>query len=75
MVGFDFAIGQECEVYDECHFYSGAYPVRVLEIEYADNGRAAFAAACATRRGTMSIILRDRDLTPAGHPDHVYQAC
>lgn len=74
-VGFDFAVVEECQVYDECDAYLAAYDGRVLEIEYTDNGRDAFAAACAARRGAGSVILRDRDLVPAGEADHVYEAC
>ncbi len=38
-VGFDFAIAEECQVYDECGAYTDRYGSRVIEIEYTDNPR------------------------------------
>lgn len=61
--GFDFAVTEECEVYDECDAYTRAYGRSVIEIEYTT---AAFARACAKRGGRISLTLRDRDVTPRG---------
>jgi hypothetical protein len=44
----------------------------VIEIEYT---RRAFDAACARRAGRISIVLRDRDVTPLGRPGAVEQHC
>jgi Glycoside-hydrolase family GH114 len=74
-VGFDFAIAEECQVYEECAFYTRTYGDEVFEIEYTDNGRAAYATACRKRGGRISIILRDRDVVPRGSRGYVYQAC
>ena len=74
-LGFDFAVVEECEVYDECGTYLEHYPGRVVEIEYTDNGREAFTRACAERGGEHPIQLRDRDLLPAGEPGHVARRC
>lgn len=74
-LGFDFAIAEECEVYRECGAYTKTYGKHVIEIEYTDNGRAAYARACAARAGEMSIMLRDRDVVPAGKPGYVYKTC
>lgn len=74
-VGFDFAIAEECQVYRECQFYTRAYGDHVIEIEYTDNGRAAYAKACSRRGTRISVILRDRDVVPRGSPHYVYRAC
>ncbi len=75
-LGFDFAIAEECQPYNECTGYLGAYGNHVIEIEYPDNGGAAnFALACRLRGGTISIVYRDRNVTPAGHPGFLEQHC
>jgi hypothetical protein len=75
-MGFDFAIAEECQAYDECGRYTAAYGARVYEIEYADNGgRATFDAACAARGATISITYRDRDVVPRGRAGYVAEFC
>lgn len=74
-VHFDFAIAEECQVYDECGFYTKTYGDQVYEIEYTDNGRAAYATSCAKRGAQISIILRDRNVVPRGAKAYVYKAC
>lgn len=74
-IGFDFAVAEECEVYRECDRYTRAYGTRLIEIEYADNGRRAFARACAARAGRASILLRDRDVVTRGSQRYVYRTC
>jgi Glycoside-hydrolase family GH114 len=73
--GFDFAIAEECQVYNECGYYTRAYGDRVIEIEYTDNGRSAFRTSCRLRGRKISIILRDRDVVPRGARGYTYQAC
>jgi glycosyl hydrolase family 114 len=74
-IGFDFAVAEECQVYGECDAYTAVYGVHVLEVEYTDNGLGAFTAACRARGRRISIVLRDRDLAPAGQPGHTYRSC
>jgi hypothetical protein len=74
-LGFDFAIAEECEVYRECGGYTAVYGRHVIEIEYTDNPRPAYARACHARSGRISIILRDRDVTPRGSPAYRYAHC
>lgn len=74
-IGFDFAVAEECEVYGECGRYTAAYGRSVIEIEYTDNGRAAYARACRAHSGEHSIILRDRDVVPKGIAGYAYSAC
>ncbi|MDT4919502.1 MAG: hypothetical protein QOI15_404 [Pseudonocardiales bacterium] len=73
--GFDFAIAEECQVYHECRGYTRRYGDAVIEIEYTDNGRRAFAAACAARGSRISIELVDRDVRAAGAAAHVRRWC
>lgn len=75
VIGFDFAIAEECQVYDECDAYRGVYGSNVIEVEYTDNGMAAFNRACALRGGEISILLRDRGVVPRGDPDYVSRWC
>jgi hypothetical protein len=74
-VHFDFAIAEECQVFTECSFYTKTYGAQVYEIEYTDNGRAAYATSCAARGAKISIILRDRNVVPRGTKGYTYQAC
>lgn len=74
-LGFDFAVVEECEVYRECGRYTRMYGRRVIEIEYTDNGRRAFARACRVRGKKTSILLRDRDVVPRGAKGYVFRTC
>jgi hypothetical protein len=75
-LGFDFAIAEECQAYGECGAYMRAYGREVIEIEYPDDGGVAgFAAACRVRGKLISIVYRDRNVTPAGQPGHLERTC
>jgi hypothetical protein len=75
-LGFDFAVAEECQPYGECDAYLRAYGSSVVEIEYPDNGGARnFAAACRARAARISIVYRDRAVTPRGRAGHVERAC
>ena len=71
-IGFDFAIAEECGVYDECEDYFRAFGDHLLVVEYTDDG---LAAACAALGDGVSIILRDLYLVPPDDPDHRYATC
>lgn len=74
--GFDFAVAEQCEAYRECGGDTRAYGRRVFEVEYAGGpGDAAFARAWAARGARPPVLLRDRDLAPAGDPAHVARRC
>lgn len=55
--------------------YEQVYGDRVLDIEYTDNLPRTFAAMCADEASRRSMVLRDRDLEPAGSPGHVARVC
>ena len=72
---FDFAVAEECDRWNECGLYTAAYGDRVLAVEYSDDLRVDFAAACAAPGHPLSMILRDRDLVTPTEPNYVYQRC
>ena len=75
-MGFDFAIAEECFVYDECGAYTQAYGHQVFEVEYADNGgRRNYAAACRAHGAAISIVYRDRQVVARGRSGYAYAAC
>ncbi|KAF5317120.1 hypothetical protein D9611_003505 [Ephemerocybe angulata] len=76
-VGFDFAVVEECQAYDECDNYTDIYGTGMLEIEYTDNDNAqsVYQAACTARGATYSVILRDRDLVASGQSGYHYEQC
>jgi hypothetical protein len=74
-IGFNFAVAEECQVYNECDAYIAAYGSRVIEIEYSDNGTSAFEFSCKVRGGKISIVLRDRNLTLPADPDYEFKRC
>ncbi|MBX0299328.1 endo alpha-1,4 polygalactosaminidase [Cryobacterium sp. 1639] len=72
---FDFAVTEECDRWQECGLYTAAYGDHVLAIEYADDLREDFAAACAVPDRPRSMILRDRDLVTPGTAGYRYRSC
>ncbi|MFT4280787.1 endo alpha-1,4 polygalactosaminidase [Microbacterium sp.] len=73
--GFDFAVVEECSVYDECGTYAAVYGDHVIAIEYPDALTESFAVVCASAEAPRSLILRDRDLTSPESDDYVFVAC
>lgn len=74
-VGFDFAVVEECAQFDECSAYTEVYGAAVIAIEYTDALARPFADVCADPATPPITVLRDRLLTPAGDPDHVFEHC
>lgn len=75
-LGFDFAIAEECQPYRECGRYLSAYGDGVIEIEYPDDGGTRnFQLACRQRGDRISIVYRDRNVTPAGRPGFIERRC
>lgn len=70
--GFDYAVTEECGVYDECAEYLAAYDI-VLNIEYT--GEGAYDEMCATGILPLQSVRRDIDLTTPDSPDYVFQRC
>jgi hypothetical protein len=71
-IGFDFAVTEECGWSRECGRYTSAYANRVFDIEYrADD----FTSACRRAGAPLSIVLRDRDVSPPGGPQYRFRTC
>ena len=74
-IGFDFVIVEECDQFEECADFTDFYGDAVIDIEYTDDLRRPFADVCADAATPRITMLRDRDLTPPGSPDYVYEHC
>ncbi|WP_209306736.1 endo alpha-1,4 polygalactosaminidase [Microbacterium paludicola] len=77
-LGFDFAVAEECGVWDECGAYTDVYGDHVLQIEYPDSldeGTATFGDVCRLPDRAPLTILRDRDLLGPSSADYVYRSC
>lgn len=74
-IGFDFAVVEECDRYQECAVYTAVYGDAVIAIEYADDLRRPFDEICADPEAPAAVVLRDRDLTAPGDPDYVFERC
>jgi len=77
-LGFDFAVTEECAVWDECGAYTSVYGRYLLQIEYPDALTSAgltFDDVCARTDRAPLPILRDRDLVPPDDADCVYASC
>jgi hypothetical protein len=70
-MGTDFVVAEECNHYNECGLYRAGYGDQVYVIEYI---RADFDKGCRDFPN-LSIILRDRNLVPAGTGGYVYDGC
>lgn len=74
--GFAFAVTEGCHRWNECAAFTRVYgPDQVLGIEYADDLRGPFDAACADPDRPGSLVLRDRMLSRAGSDGHVFDLC
>ncbi len=72
LIGFDFAIAEECGFYDECEVYTEVFGDDVIVIEYTDKG---FAAACESVGQSVSVVLRDVDVSTPERASYVYDSC
>lgn len=63
LIGFDFAIVEECMRTRDCRAYARVYDRDVLAVEY---DRRRFRRSCASWGRTWAVIWRDRALTPDG---------
>ena len=70
--GFDFAVAEQCADYDECGSYTATYGNHVIVIEYS---QSKFTKACNSYGSTLSIVLRDVDVTAPGSGSYVFKTC
>jgi len=75
-VGFDFAVVESCQLYDECSAYTDVYGAQVYEVEYyEEGGEANWQAACDARGASISITYRDVMVTPFGESGYKFKYC
>jgi hypothetical protein len=75
VIGFDFAVVEECDRFDECAAYTDVYGDAVIAIEYDGELRRPFEQLCADPDAPRSVVLRDRELLPAGADGHRARWC
>jgi hypothetical protein len=73
--GFDFAVLEECDRWEECSLAIEVYGDHVMNIEYTDDLRGTWAEVCARGELPALSVLRDRMLAPPSSPDHVLAHC
>ena len=76
--GFDLAIAEECDRWDECTALTDVYGPHVLDVEYVDDLRDTAEGACARIRSLDPAprgVVRDRGLVPAGEDGYARAAC
>ncbi|MGD8193289.1 endo alpha-1,4 polygalactosaminidase [Herbiconiux sp. P18] len=74
-LGFDFAVAEECQRFQECASYTSVYGDQVVDIEYSGHLRGTWAEVCADPTRPAAMVLRDRELAPLGTRGHVYDSC
>lgn len=76
-VGFDFAISEQCTLYDECEAYAEQYGAAHIDVEYVDDlpEGTSFEELCKTGQVPPLTVLRDLLLVSAGDPQYRYQHC
>ena len=72
VIGFDFAIAEECGRYDECDAYTDVFGDDVLAIEYTADG---FAAACDAVGDDVAVVRRDVEVGTPDSPTYIYDTC
>jgi hypothetical protein len=76
--GFDFAVTEECAVWNECGSYTDVYGDAVLAVEYPEALEEAgmtFEEACAAPGAPSRMILRDLYLVGPDREDYLFETC
>lgn len=72
VIGFDFAVAEQCGRYRECSRYTSVFGGRVFDVEYDD---PSFRRACASVGTRISVIRRDLNVTRPGSGSYRYATC
>ncbi|TGO05170.1 endo alpha-1,4 polygalactosaminidase [Serinibacter arcticus] len=78
VAGFDFAVVEECAVFDECGTYRAVYGEHVLQIEYSDTLRdrgLTVEEVCALPDRAPLTVVRDRLLVGPDDAAHEREQC
>jgi hypothetical protein len=73
VVGYDFAVAEECFRYDECARYTKVYGAAVIDIEYTDHLRGSFASDCRAKSISAMTALREREPVTPRSRAYVYR--
>ena len=74
-IGYDFAVTEECDRWEECEDFTEIYGEHVLDIEYTDDLRGSAEEVCGRDSTPDSTIVRDRDLVPEDESGYTYLRC
>ena len=74
-IGYDFAVTEECDRWQECDNFTAVYDEQVLNVEYADDLRGTPEQVCARISTPVSTVVRDRGLLTPAEPGHVHHSC
>jgi hypothetical protein len=72
IIGFDFAVVEECGEFSECEVFTAEYGALVVDIEYTGDG---FNAACSAIGDIVSVVQRDLFVTLPGSEAYVFDEC
>ncbi len=72
VVGFDFAIAEECGRYSECGSYSSVFGNQVIAIEYNSSG---LNRACSAIGSMSSVVRRDVNVSRPGESGYRFETC
>lgn len=72
VIGFDFAVAEQCGAYDECFDYTAVFGDRVIDIEYTEAG---FDAACSAVGDDISVVRRDLVVSVPAADGYVFASC
>ncbi|AOS63513.1 Glycoside-hydrolase family GH114 [Actinoalloteichus hymeniacidonis] len=72
VIGFDFAIAENCGEWTECQGYRDVFGDRVIAIEYE---RENFDWTCDQVGDSISVVLRDVPVSRPGSSTYQYDAC
>ncbi|MFE0019899.1 endo alpha-1,4 polygalactosaminidase [Amycolatopsis sp. NPDC059021] len=70
--GLDFAVAEECGEQNNCGEFTSAFGNHVIAIEYTGKG---LANACEHWGDSLSVVRRDRDVSPRGSAKYVRETC
>ncbi|MFK7917618.1 MAG: endo alpha-1,4 polygalactosaminidase [Ilumatobacter sp.] len=72
VIGFDFAVVEECGVFTECDRFTEVFGEAVVAVEYTQRG---FDAACEAIGASVSVVRRDLFVTSPASTGYVFDEC
>ncbi len=72
VIGFDFAVVEQCGEYDECDAFTAVFGDKVVAIEYTDAG---FRRACAGVGADIAVVRRDVEVTTPSSTAYRFARC